>query len=369
MRLVYLSPIPWESFAQRPHKFIEWFHAKFQGEVLWVDPYPTRLPNKEDFRRHKTALVSSKSLSKKPPYWLQVIRPTALPIEPLPASGVINRFLWQGVVRKIEVFLNVRESYIGVGKPSEIALQILKRHPEVPSFYDAMDDFPAFYKGLSRQAMAQREWAIAERASTILVSSTALAARFEGYKSKVFKVLNACDAERIPGEKLILRNSEHPVFGYVGTIGDWFDWSLVIALANTNPMARIRLIGPVYSSPPEGMPSNIELLAACNHAAALRAMQNFSVGLIPFKKTELTASVDPIKYYEYRSLGLSVISTRFGEMSFREKQQGVFLVTDQSDFSSIITQALTYQSNKKEIEQFKNENSWRARFDACHIFN
>lgn len=44
MQLVYLSPLPWDSFSQRPHQFVEWFHNKHGGEVLWIDPYPTRLP-------------------------------------------------------------------------------------------------------------------------------------------------------------------------------------------------------------------------------------------------------------------------------------------------------------------------------------
>ena len=58
-------------------------------------------------------------------------------------------------------------------------------------------------------------------------------------------------------------------------------------------------------------------------------MQGFSAGLIPFIKNELTASVDPIIYYEYFVLGLPVLSTRFGEMALREGSPGVFLVDGQ----------------------------------------
>jgi hypothetical protein len=97
-------------------------------------------------------------------------------------------------------------------------------------------------------------------------------------------------------------------------------------------------------------------------------MQSFSVGLIPFKQTDLTASVDPIKYYEYRALGLPVISTSFGEMTLRGKQNGVFLVSDQSNLLNVVEQALAYESNKNEIQQFRNENAWGARFDACGLF-
>lgn len=368
MRLVYLSPVPWASFAQRPHKFVEWFHARHGGEVLWVDPYPTRLPKIGDFRREKSAVVAGVTSSVELPPWLQVVRPRALPIEPLPGSGALNRFLWRDVLNQVDQFLTEPNGLIGIGKPSALALQVLSRHLEVQSFYDAMDDFPAFYEGWSRQAMAQRERAVAAQASNILVSSTALAGRFHSHKPKVFMALNACATEMLPGDKLISPSTEHPVLGYVGTIGHWFDWPLVVALANANPMTRIRLIGPAYIPPPAGLPQNIELLPACDHATAMLAMQDFSVGLIPFKQTDLTASVDPIKYYEYRALGLPVVSTCFGEMIFREKQSGVFLVRNQSNLASVVEHALAYESNKNEIQHFRNENSWGARFDACGLF-
>jgi hypothetical protein len=368
MRLVYLSPVPWASFAQRPHKFVEWFHGRHRGNVLWVDPYPTRLPQIGDFRLKRSAVVSGVPLSGPMPRWLKVVRPRAFPVEPLPGSGVLNQFMWRDVLKQVDQFLMESDDLIGIGKPSALALQVLVRHTELQSFYDAMDDFPAFYKGFSRFAMERREHAVAAKVSNILVSSTALARRFDSYKSKVLMALNACATEILPKDKLISPNSVHPVLGYVGTIGNWFDWQLVIALANTNPMVRTRLIGPVYSPPPNGLPPNIELLPACDHATALLAMQEFSVGLIPFKPTDLTASVDPIKYYEYRALGLPVISTSFGEMVLRKKQSGVFLVSDQSNLSNVVERALAYESDRNEIYQFRKENSWGARFDACGLF-
>lgn len=368
MRLVYLSPVPWESFAQRPHKFIEWFHTKYQGDVLWVDPYPTRLPTFGDFRRNKTELAVGTSASTKAPNWLQVIRPSALPIEPFPAAAAVSYFLWQTIIGQIDEFLTCSESFIGIGKPSKLALKVLKRYPGTPSFYDAMDDFPAFYKGFSRRSMTQCEVEVADRVSNIMVSSTALASRFNSHQSKISKVLNACDAAMISGAAITAQENGPPVLGYVGTIGHWFDWGLVFALAETNPNARIRLVGPVYNPPPVGLPSNIELHPACDHDNALIAMQKFNIGLIPFMRTALTASVDPIKYYEYRALGLPVISSCFGEMAFREMLNGVFLVNDQSNLTSMVNQALAYEPYIDELRRFRKENSWEARFDTFGIF-
>ena len=105
-------------------------------------------------------------------------------------------------------------------------------------------------------------------------------------------------------------------------------------------------------------------------------MQEFSVGLIPFKRNALTASVDPIKYYEYRALGLPVLSTCFGEMALRKAESGVFLVSEQAELAhqvraalDYIRAALDYKGEALEIEQFRKANSWEVRFDACGVLS
>lgn len=367
MNLVYFSPVPWTSFAQRPHKFVEWFHAKYGADVLWVDPYPTRLPQLADLRRVKFAVDRRTDSAATLPRWLQVVRPRALPVEPLPCVVLVNQILFQKTVKQINEFLLRSVSVIGVGKPSFLALKFLSKFKEVPSFYDAMDNFPAFYRGLSRHAMIQRENLIVEKVSRILVSSTVLAEKFGYYKSKIVLALNACDPEGLPDQLFYSSVSKQPILGYLGTIGHWFDWQLVISIAVANPIMIIRLIGPIHHAPPSMLPRNIELLPECDHATGIRLMQEFTVGLIPFMQTELTASVDPIKYYEYRALGLPVISTCFGEMLSREKDRGVFLLKNKYDLQAVVQSALAYRPVEEEIEEFRNENSWQARFDSCEI--
>ena len=365
MRLVYLSPVPWSSFAQRPHKFAEWFHNKTGNEILWVDPYPGRLPNKRDFRRAVVDVENKKELVKKvvTPEWLTVLKPSALPIEPLPLSGLINGLLWRKISHTIDTFIGRGECVVGIGKPSEMALQILAKHSSVPSFYDAMDNFPSVHSGISRRAMARREQQIADKVPHILVSSTALLERYEPYQSKTTFVLNACAVEELPP---VLQHEQFvkTVFGYVGTISHWFDWSLVCALATANPSACIRLIGPVLAPASQALPDNVEVLAACSHADAIKAMHGFSVGIIPFKKTELTDSVDPVKYYEYRALGLPVLTTDFGEMRLRDAEPGVYFMDENTDLSVRADEAAVFRFTIEEIQAFRDTNSWTHRFDG-----
>lgn len=364
MRLVYVSPVPWDSFAQRPHKFVEWFHKRTQCEVLWLNPYPTRFPKLSDLKR----LSGEKKPTGNPrPDWLTVLPTRALPIEPLPGSGQINRVFWRDLFAKVAVFCAEQPCLIATGKPSELAAQLMRRNPAASSLYDAMDDFPAFYTSLSRQAMERREKKLVSLVDKLWVSSTELQKRWSEYKPSLELIFNGLDPAVIPRSDKPNTEGVGKVFGYVGTIGEWFDWELVIRIAEARPADCVRLIGPMHVNQPQGLPGNIELLPPCNHKEALRNMQSFDVGLIPFIQNDLTVSVDPIKFYEYRSLGLPIISSNFGEMVYRSDLDGVFISDATMDINMLVDEALSYELHAVESERFIKVNAWDARFDRSTL--
>lgn len=364
MQLVYLSPVPWSSFAQRPHKFVEWFHASTDGDVLWVDPYPTRFPLLSDFRRLTAQADPEKHQA---PPWLKVVRPAALPIEPLPASGMVNGVMWRSMLNDLDIFSRRSRTMLAIGKPSVLALLVLERLDGVISVYDAMDDFSSFYAGFSRLAMSRRERKLVGRVTHVLVSSTALKQHWSSVRSDVKLVPNGLDASVLPVFKIGALERERKILGYVGTIGPWFDWEWLVSLARARPADVVRLIGPMFTPSPYLLPENIEILPPCAHQDALMAMQNFDVGLIPFKTNKLTSSVDPIKYYEYRALGLPVISTEFGEMAYRGDAEGVFLSNGGQEINKLVQKALLYSPNEETVKQFTDGNTWETHFAAAKI--
>jgi glycosyltransferase involved in cell wall biosynthesis len=285
----------------------------------------------------------------------------------MPGSAWVNRLLWRDHLRTIGDFLEGGRALLAIGKPSVLALELLKRVHGCSSLYDAMDDFPAFYAGLSRIGLLRRERKIAQRVDVIMASSSALKARWSVSHKDVRLVRNALDLSAVRSVKPAPMNSNKKVFGYVGTIASWFDWDLVCALAEARPNDEIRIIGPVFDPPTRKLPVNINLLPACDHAVALQAMTQFHVGLIPFKKNALTASVDPIKYYEYRALGLPVISTDFGEMSLRLGEHGVFIVQSVRDVPAIVDSAIQFCGNAAKANSFAIQNTWEARFDSAKL--
>ena len=369
MQLIYLSPVPWSSFAQRPHKFVEWFHATTGGEVVWIEPYPTRLPQLGDLK-NRSKNNSFQEEIEPLPEWLQLIKARALPLEPLSGLKWINRSLWQGLLQQIEQIAKRSPSFLVVGKPSLLALDLIKRlkMDGVTSLYDAMDDFPAFYQGTSRLSMAAKEQQLAHSVDTVLVSSMHLKKRWDTETVKDVRLVhNGLDQTVLVNLAPHVRQQQNTIFGYVGTIADWFDWEWVVALANARPDDNVVLIGPVFCPTTIELPANIQLLPPLAHAAAMQEMARFDIGLIPFKRNQLTLSVDPIKYYEYRALDIPVISTNFGEMSFRAEEAGVYLSDTLDDIDDTVSRALQYQSAPADAVAFMHSNSWESRFSAANI--
>lgn len=369
MRVLYFSPVPWRSFVQRPQHFVQFLLRHKQAEVCWIDPYPTRFPGVADLaqiaKRSMAKLESGQVQNQFSDPGLQVISTPALPIEPLPGSLWINRVLFARTNEVIQHFLEDPKVLIVVGKPSKQALQICQRYRSHRRVYDAMDNFAYYYHGISRFSMLRVTQRLQAEVDQIWASCHSMFG-LESCREKTRYVLNACELASLPALSTRTIAKHAPVFGFLGTVSERFDWHavglLAQYLAQSLPAARLRIIGPLHPPLPTNLASNIECLPACSHAQAIAAMQTFDVGMIPFHENQATNSIDPVKFYEYHALGLPILSSSFGEMKRRKQHPGVYLYERASDMISQAMQSLHYQVDLNEIQQFRAENNWQARF-------
>ena len=351
--LLYFSPVAWQSYAQRPHHFARHFLDRGGDGVVWVEPYPNRLPGLADLRARRAHPVAVE-----PEARVRVVDVPAWPVEPLPGGAALNRALrWGGLLGRLERETAGAELTIGVGRPSALAVLALDRLPARARFYDAMDDFPEFYDGLSRRSMRRREDEVVARVDPVYATSDALVAKFAARGRSAVPLPNAYAMGTLPPYAPPPKGGP-VVFGYVGTVGRWFDWGIVASLARAFPMAEVRIVGPVFAPAP-WLPANVRLLGACAQAEAVARLGAFSCGLIPFRKTPLTAAVDPIKFYEYRAMGLPILSTRFGQMAARGRKDGVFSLED--GIEAPARAALAHVADPAEIARFRAANDWDAR--------
>jgi hypothetical protein len=357
MRLIYFAPVQASSYPRRAHFTVRAWLERGVREVLWINPYPVRLPGPRDV----LGLLDSWSEDEPVSAEVTVIDVPALPIEPLPAGSWLNRrFLWSDAWRRLAAAVSDGAAIMGIGWPSALALAALRELRPAASFYEAIADFPEFYAGLSRRSVRRLEDAIAAKTDLVVTSSTHLAEKFARSGLRVVKAPNACAADALPA----WRPPEHErlVLGYIGSLDAWFDWPLVTRLAAAMPYVTIDVVGPRLSPVPWRLPANVRLLGPCRHHEAARHLARFSAGLIPFQRTPLTAGFDPIEFYEYRAFGLPVLSTTFGEMALRGQADSVVFLDQGQSPTAIVAKALSHSADPAEVADFRRKNDWRRRY-------
>lgn len=387
-RLIYLAPVPLDSPSQRPHHFIEWAHARWDCEVWWVQPYPVRLPRLSDVHRLRNRAtaprgVGGASTSLGPAWrgaaWLHVVSLPSVPIEPLPGGRAFLHALQTARRQQLLAIMEREDTWMAIGRPSGLAIDICDALNGRRVLYDVMDDMSQFSRGLSRRWMRQAHEAVRGQAEAVWCSADQLLRLTRGHtRNPPVLVRNgtALPPAHPPGADGVgsPRHANAPlVLGYVGTIASWFDWSALARLAAALPQARIEIYGPHESVRPAFLPSQVQLLGAVAHAEVFGLMRHWHAGLIPFARNTLTASVDPVKYYEYRACGLPVLTTLFGEMRHHESRDaGVWNMEDALVLSTLESRLRQWHAqlaqhqvaNQPVAPAFLLEASWTSRFNA-----
>lgn len=324
MILVYLSPVRWDSIAQRPHFFVRTALEQGFKKILWVEPTASRFPEVKDLR---TKLRSIEASSFDKPEGLHIISTKFIPVEPLgKIYDVINTAAIKKVINNIKREILGQPAVFAAGKPSRLGIQLLESIDFKFSVFDVMDDYEHFFTGLSAKNIAANLMNMMMKVDICCFSSHGLMEKYGNMTKDKQLILNACDRGFYQACKNIKARKVGTTitYGYVGSIAAWFDWACVIKLAIDNPADKVVLVGPNYSTIPGSIPDNIKIKRAIAHKDIPKLMSSFDYGLIPFKINSLTECVDPVKYYEYSACGVKIISTHFGEMKYRLTNRNVY---------------------------------------------
>ena len=246
-----------------------------------------------------------------------------------------------------------------ISYPHPIVPKILFRYRTLgwSVVYDARDDWEEF--SLVGQAAWYRSWAekyIVKNSHKVSAVSWPLAKKLTRYRENdpVEVVPNALS----PGFKqddYSKERSDEIIVGYFGHLTDsWFDWDSMIKIAEARPSYIFEIIG---HSEPENLklPSNALLLGPKNHPEINRIASRWSAAIIPFKTGPLADAVDPIKIYEYLSLGLPTVSFSMPQIDNYPETKTVDGV---EDFLHQLDWAVTREVEMDEIEKWLSENTW-----------
>lgn len=153
--------------------------------------------------------------------------------------------------------------------------------------------------------------------------------------------------------------------GYTGIIESRFDVELVEKLAKENPRWIFHLVGKVFPGTNLGdlrMFKNVIFYGQVPYDKLPSYFGSFHVGIIPHRITAFTASMNPLKLYEYLAAGLPCVATPLGGIEMIPG--AVWIAKNANEFGKAIRQAAEAQSPAL-VEQRRASvapYSWDQRF-------
>ena len=176
------------------------------------------------------------------------------------------------------------------------------------------DDFAlperSILEGLQREMLC--------RADVVFAVSKALAKRAEVWCPQVHYLPNATDPAAFrppnpdaPAHPLMRRR---PALVYLSQITERLDVELLRAVALARPDWTVVLVGPIVCresalAPLHGL-ANVILAGPLPYQEAAALVAQADVCLLPHREDALTASLDPIKIYDYLATGRPIVSTK-----------------------------------------------------------
>lgn len=207
-------------------------------------------------------------------------------------------------------------------------------------------------------------------ADIVLAASDKLYQMALRLNNNVHLVPNACDYEYFSGnsdkydylavdDDILTINK--PIIGYIGAIASWCDLNLIAEIADNFPYYNVVMIGPYYNISKVPHRRNIHWLGFKPYEQLAAYARYFDVAIIPFKKTSMTESVNPIKMWEYLATGMPIVSTALPEA--RKYSDLIYCSEDHREFLINIKKALEEDSIEKREQRkdIASRNSWLER--------
>ena len=312
MDVVWFAEIKWNYLRTRKQHLV--LRRPEGVEVTFFEPYVKGRDNRYELRS------------------LDGIRAATIPlVKSVPGRGPLRALLDVGPVRGLvdaealrrarrllaHAHIDARATTFVVSNIYALhVVQALSPRRLVYDCNDAHSDFP----GAPAWARAYRD-GLFRAADAVVVSAERLradAVAARGTDANVHVIGNGVDyaAFRRVAEERTAPALDEVRIGYLGAIAPWLDFDLIAALARSRPQWLFELVGPVVGGAQAELGGllalpNVRHRPAVAHERVPDVLLDFSVGIIPFRKSELTAGVNPNKLYEYLAVGLPAVATPF----------------------------------------------------------
>ncbi len=232
--------------------------------------------------------------------------------------------------------------------------------------YDMMDLYSGFPD--AKLEIVQWEEELLESSDLVITTADSLYDFAKRFNSNVVKIKNGCDLsnfENIKENGLLDSLKKKPIVGYYGAITEWVDFEALKYVVKKNRDKYFVFLGSIDTNRARKLYfcRNVYFLGEVKHSELGGYLAYFDVCTIPFVLNDLIKSTNPVKFYEYISVGKPVVSSRFPELV--QYEDICYLYDSKEEFDELIQKALESDSKdviekRKEVAQ---ENTWNERVE------
>lgn len=335
--------IDWYWIKQRPQIIAELLSEKYDVTVL----YYKEVFAKQSLRKDKDELKKC---------------------IPVPAVPFRDKNIWAYRIQKRLFRKNLKkiQEYDTVWITHPLLYRYIPENYQGQIIYDCMDNHEALCKDARiRKRIRTEEKKLIERSDQIFASSTGLMKKISraGGEEKAHLIRNGFMLREIhaPQPRTGAQKKKYKI-GYFGTIAEWFDFPLLLRSLEKHPELEYHLWGPISNRKPPEHPRLI-LEGVAEHRCLWEKVKDMDGLIMPFVMNDMIRDVDPVKLYEYISMGKAILSVYYKEVEkFREF---VYFYNTQEEFDKAI-EALEenhflpgYDEDRQK--DFLRKNTWKNR--------
>lgn len=223
------------------------------------------------------------------------------------------------------------------------AVDVIGHLGESKVVYYRVDDFTK-WPGLMHGVIQEMEEELIDKADIIIAPSNRLLGNKKGYI-----LTHGVDLEHF-SQKIVnpkLSGIPKPIIGFYGLLDERIDENLLLYVALQRPLWSILLVGKRVV--PFKRTKNIYFFNEVDYQELPTYIAGFNVCILPYRVSECTISISPLKLKEYLASGKPVVSVDIpGINDFRN---AIYVAKDKQEFLNLVEQAL-----KLDTEEMAN---WR----------
>ena len=259
-----------------------------------------------------------------------------------------------------------RKTIIWVTYPSKLIFELVREFKFKALIYEIMDDCAKIFPHMEKE-LKEIEAQFINEADLIITTSAVLAQNVRRI-NKNTEVILAGNGVEYDFFSSFTNQAERPaelkgmnkIVGYIGTIADWIDIETICFLADSRKDIDFVFIGPSTIDHPIAR-KNIHFLGMKDYPLMPSYCSSFDVCLIPFKAGELADSINPVKLYEYFSMGKPVIAYKMKElMPYKDM---LYMANGKQDFLKLTEMALLENDDSLKLRrmQIAKLNDWSVK--------